>query len=1200
MRKIYSFVLSSILFLIPKESLFGQNQVKLFELMHDSRTGLPRYAEVSSETPISENDFFIWLNSQYQLPEGSTFVLYRSEKDEIGFTHNKYKQYYRGVEVLHSMLIVHIKNGIVESFNGEYFNRFENNQPATSPTAARDLVIASFGSGVKFRWENPEKEREIKFIKNDPDATWYPKTITDYYSYPESYDGKTPLIYCYAVEVALENPYLHEQVLVDAATGKMFRTIQLEIHSDSAGKANTHYEGVKNFTTDFIMKDSFRLREKTKRNIETYRNTAGTDYFDADNYWNNSSQKIGGDIHYAAELVSDFMKIFFNRKSYDSKGGVILSVATSGSGNAFWNLGSNFATFLVGSSSGVGPCASLDVVGHEFGHGIADENAGLLYSGEACALHESFADISGHMTEFVNDSATANWYLGEKVWTGSNGIRYMRNPHKFNDPKAYGGQYFPKGCHGSGGVQNYWFYLMVNGDTATNEFSYAYKLSGLGHWKAVQITYRSYFYYITPSATFKDAMKGAIKAAKDLYGSCSYELDYTYKAWKAVNVEDTSVKTVDLSHGIKAPGLLCNGAPVNATLSSYGDNSRIVAWKVDHKDTSTQRSWTYKFNNTGSFHVKLTTNTCGKIFEDSMYITVNYLPKPAFTRPFDSACESNNSYKFVNNTVNADSKIALHYYWYLNPGAVVDTLKDFTTKFPVAADYEVTLKAYYMGGCWSITKQMLTILEGPKPDFTVLKDVCENRPLRVRNFTDTVNKTVAFKWYFPDNSTYSGFEPKNNSLTTAGIYNIILEATYPYGNCSDTAMRKVKILPNPKPDFTWKNNCKNTDVILISGGTSSAGKEWNQWHLGTFNPINKDTFVFNSGDSTQRTIGYTLGDTLGCYATKYKTIVMGTLDGSLSIIPVCLGDSSTLNYTFSSTETPSIQWDLGNGVTKTGKLPSYTYTNAGNYNVLYTLKTSTCNKTISAKATVKTKPTVDFITSNECDGDTAFFINKSAGKDTINFEWNYGDNTGSFGTDAWHLYAPGITRTFNVNLIGTYNNGCGNNKVNQVTIYELPECTFTSDFDVTAGNNGFNFKPKNTGLKRYHWDFGDGDTSNLAQPFHRYNSNGVFTAKLQAWSQQGCACGITQQVEAKFSGITEIKNNGITIYPNPAENTIYIDIKDGLKLQYILRDITGKTILTGTAEKASTSISVAQLPRAPYLLEVISEKGNTIYPVVLK
>ncbi|MCC7298324.1 MAG: M4 family metallopeptidase, partial [Bacteroidia bacterium] len=863
----------------------------LSNLSLDKRTGLPRYAEFSAPSGFTEVAFLDWFMKKYQFKPGVTFEILRTDVDDIGFTHSRYKQYYKGIEVLHSMLILHSKNGYVESFNGDYFNNFSDNAFSIDSDMARTIALSSYGSGVIGKWEIAAEEKFIQQLKNDSHATWFPKIATEYYAYPEYYDGKLPLVPCYSFDIALSDPHVYQQVLVDAVGKKVYRTIPLEVHTDSAGKAVTVYEGTKNIVADFVTTNSFRLRESGARKVETYKGSTGVDYTDGDNFWNNGTDKIAGDIHYGAELVSDFLKVNFNTNSYDNKGGALVAVSSGGSGNAFWNLGSNFATFLVGSSGSVGPCASIDVVGHEFGHGVADEIAGLVYSGEACALHESFADISGHNAEWQNDSTKANWYIGEKVWSSTNGIRYMRDPFVFNNPKAYGGQFFPQGCHGSGGVQNYWFYIQVAGDTAKNEFSYSYSLPGMGHKKANAILYRSMFYYMVPNGLFSDQYMGTLKAAKDLYGSCSYELEHTYKAWKAVNVEDTSVKTVDLSHGIKAPTLICNGAPVTSTLNSFGDVSRKTFWQIGNTDTTSKRSFAYSFNKTGKYHIKLTTTTCGKSFVDSMYIMINYSPKPLFKVPFDTSCASKAQVTITNNTINADKIIPLKYSWYVNPGALSDTNKHLKTSFPDAMDYEIQLKAYYEGGCWSVTKKLVTLLEAPKPKFTVVRDVCENRAILVRNNTDTTNKKLDFEWIFPDNTVFKGFEPKTKSLNTYGNYKIILKGIFPFGGCSDTVQRNIKILPNPKPDFTFKNNCQGLQMSVYGAGSSTAPKQWNQWHLGTYNPINKDSLAFAALDSASRTVGYTLGDSAGCFATTYKTIILEKLSAQMQVDKVCFGES---------------------------------------------------------------------------------------------------------------------------------------------------------------------------------------------------------------------------------------------------------------------------------------------------------------------
>jgi len=47
--------------------------------------------------------------------------------------------------------------------------------------------------------------------------------------------------------------------------------------------------------------------------------------------------------------------------------------------------------------------ASLDVIGHELGHGVTEHTAGLMYQGQPGALNESMSDVFGSM------SSSASW-----------------------------------------------------------------------------------------------------------------------------------------------------------------------------------------------------------------------------------------------------------------------------------------------------------------------------------------------------------------------------------------------------------------------------------------------------------------------------------------------------------------------------------------------------------------------------------------------------------------------------------------------------------------------------------------------------------------------------------------------------------------------------------------------------------------------
>jgi Zn-dependent metalloprotease len=127
------------------------------------------------------------------------------------------------------------------------------------------------------------------------------------------------------------------------------------------------------------------------------------------------------------------------------------------------------------------PLSTMDVGGHELGHGLVQTFAGLEYEGHSGALNESFADIMGVCFEFfmykkfnedadkTNDiDGKADWTMGEDCGKSIKFLRNMADPTKaqYPQPKVYRGQYWANpnskedfgGVHQNSGVANYCFY----------------------------------------------------------------------------------------------------------------------------------------------------------------------------------------------------------------------------------------------------------------------------------------------------------------------------------------------------------------------------------------------------------------------------------------------------------------------------------------------------------------------------------------------------------------------------------------------------------------------------------------------------------------------------------------------------------------------------------------------------------------------
>ena len=110
-----------------------------------------------------------------------------------------------------------------------------------------------------------------------------------------------------------------------------------------------------------------------------------------------------------------------------------------------------------------------------------------------------------------------------------------------------------------------------------------------------------------------------------------------------------------------------------------------------------------------------------------------------------------------------------------------------------------------------------------------------------------------------------------------------------------------------------------------------------------------------------------------------------------------------------------------------------------------------------------------------------------------------------------------------LNTPGTYYDticnfeGCDSFITLSLTYYSKPSSGFAiNDSAQCISGNNFIFTNtssiQNDTIAGYFWDFGDGDTSTLANPTHSYSTADTFEVMLVATSQNGCRDSITRQV----------------------------------------------------------------------------------------
>lgn len=191
---------------------------------------------------------------------------------------------------------------------------------------------------------------------------------------------------------------------------------------------------------------------------------------------------------------------------------------------------------------------ALDIVAHEWTHGVTDFTSRLVYRDESGALNEAFSDIMAASMEFYyypvgTARDQADWQIAEDVYLGSPGyLRSLNNPSAKGHPDHYSLRRFIGSDEDEGGVHfnltiaTHAFYLAVAGGR--------HRLSdvnvagiGVGNIERMErIFYRAFTQLMGPDSRFSDARRATLQAAADLYGTGSTDYAQVELAWTAVGV----------------------------------------------------------------------------------------------------------------------------------------------------------------------------------------------------------------------------------------------------------------------------------------------------------------------------------------------------------------------------------------------------------------------------------------------------------------------------------------------------------------------------------------------------------------------------------------------------------------------------------------------------------------------------------------
>ncbi len=447
--------------------------------------------------------------------------------------------------------------------------------PAISSKAAIDAALASVGASS--RHETPPSAELIIWpamrTERVPDARDKQEQDLNALDVQDVVDHYELAYLVHTRMVVGDKPVYHDTI-VSARDGAILA--QWNMLQTVVGVGHSQYNGDVPINTT-LADGKYRMIDDTRGTGGTFGamaitnanhgTSAGSVYVNDTNTWGDGKQYVNGgsttnangqtaavNAMWGLMNTYDTMKNVFNWLSLDGHNTAtyIAAHVNTAYDNAYYS--DTCRCMFIGDGSSFNSLGSIDVIGHEMGHGVTAATSNLTYAGESGGLNESSSDINGEAVEAYARGGgkgdtiplTGNdWVLGKEISKTGTPLRWMYRPSKDgSSPDAWNSSIKRLDVHYSSGPNNRMFYFLAQGSSADKASDYYSKylvktpaaMTGIGLDKAYRIWFKANTTKFTSSTNYADARAKMIEAAGELYGKTSREVIAVRRAYAAINV----------------------------------------------------------------------------------------------------------------------------------------------------------------------------------------------------------------------------------------------------------------------------------------------------------------------------------------------------------------------------------------------------------------------------------------------------------------------------------------------------------------------------------------------------------------------------------------------------------------------------------------------------------------------------------------
>ncbi len=321
-----------------------------------------------------------------------------------------------------------------------------------------------------------------------------------------------------------------QKVWVDASTGRVLESREQIAH----GSGTAAYSGPNPLPVATSGSgSSFTMTDPTATTLKCQDSATNTTFSGTDDLWGNgvaTNRETGCvDALYAAQQLKAMMTSWLGRSGMNGSGGWVPIRVGLNDINAYYDG----TQIQIGKNQAGEWISSMDVVAHEFGHGVDDKTPGGISGG---GTQEFIGDALATATEYYDAQPSPydvpDHTIGEEVnLVGQGPIRDGSNPANVGDPACYTSAIPTAEVHAAAGPGDHWFYLLSRGGVSRCDGT---STTGIGEQAAIKVLYNAMLMKTT-SSNYLTYRTWTLTAAKNIDSTCA-QFNAVKNAWDAVNV----------------------------------------------------------------------------------------------------------------------------------------------------------------------------------------------------------------------------------------------------------------------------------------------------------------------------------------------------------------------------------------------------------------------------------------------------------------------------------------------------------------------------------------------------------------------------------------------------------------------------------------------------------------------------------------